>query len=84
MDETAIVVNPLHNLVSVKKPTRTRWMCRHPEAILVDAKKRVYRCEICNPTLGTILVIPNVPTSKGSPKKVKVSPTPDSPKGLKD
>jgi hypothetical protein len=29
-------------------------------------------------------VIPNVPTSKGSPKKVKVSPTPDSPKGFKD
>lgn len=84
MDETAIVVNPLHTLVSIKKPVRTKWMCRHAEAVLIDSKKRVYRCEVCNPTMGTITVLPNVPTSKSSPKKVKISPTPDSPKGFKD
>jgi hypothetical protein len=82
--DNEIVVNPLNTLVSIKKPVRTNWMCRHAEAILINAKKRIYRCEACNPSMGTITVLPNVPTSKSSPKKVKISPTPDSPKGFTD
>ena len=77
-----IVINPLHTLVSVKRPQRPRWMCRHAAAVLIDAKKRIYQCAACNPTLGTITVIPNVPTAKTSPKKVTVSPTPESPRGF--
>jgi hypothetical protein len=84
MDETAVVVNPLHGLVCLKKFPRPRWMCRHVGARLLDSKKRIYECAACNPTLGTITVIPNVPTTKTSPKKVTVSPTPESPKGFKD
>lgn len=79
-----IVINPLHTLVSIKRPPRLRWMCRHAAARLIDPKLRIYQCAACNPTLGTITVIPNVPTSKTSPKKVTISPTPESPRGFKD
>jgi len=77
-----ITINPLHGLVSVKRSQRPKWMCRHVGARLLDAKQRIYECIVCNPTLGTITVIPNVPTTKTSPKKVTISPTPESPKGF--
>lgn len=77
-----ITVNPLHGLVSVKLPDRPKWMCRHAGARIFDAKHRIYECMVCNPTTGTITVIPGVPTTKTSPKKVTVSPTPESPKGV--
>jgi hypothetical protein len=73
-----ITINPLFGLVSVesrKKITRPKWMCYHKDAVLVDMKNFIYRCELCNPTLGTVTVIPRVNTKKSSPKKVTVSPT---------
>jgi len=73
-----ITINPLAGLVSVerrKKITRPKWMCYHEDAVLVDMKHFTYRCEVCNPTMGTITVIPRVNTKKSSPKKVTVSPT---------
>lgn len=50
-----ITVNPLHTIVSVGRP---KWMCRHVGARLLDAKKFIYECLTCNPTTGTITVIP--------------------------
>ena len=83
-----IIKNPLQGLVAPspkrKRVPRPKWMCKHKEAALIDRENCVYRCIQCNPTSGTITVIPNVST-KGSPKKVTVSPTngPDgSPKGF--
>ena len=77
-----IKVNPLHGLVSNtrKKVPRPKWMCRHPNATLIDPVDPTYRCAICNPTMGTIHVIPSVRTSKMSPKKVAVSPLADASK----
>ena len=71
-----IKINPLHGLVSNarKKVPRPKWMCRHANAVLIDSDNPTYRCELCNPTMGTIHVIPSVRTSKLSPKKVAVSP----------
>ena len=57
-------------------------MCKHPEAALIDRTNCIYRCIECNPTTGTITVIPNVGTKARSTKKVTVSPTCDSPKGF--
>lgn len=84
MNDNTIVVNPLQGIVSVKKYPRPKWMCRHKGATLADIKNRIYFCEICNPTMGTITVIPTVPSGKRTPKPVTISPTPDSPKGFKD
>ena len=78
-----IKVNPLHGLVSKearKKVPRPKWMCRHPNATLIDPVDPTYRCAICNPTMGTIHIIPSVRTSKMSPKKVAVSPPADASK----
>jgi len=77
-----IKVNPLHGLVSNarKKVPRPKWMCRHPNAVLIDPVDPTYRCAICNPTMGTIHIIPSVRTSKTSPKKVAVSPPADASK----
>ena len=72
-----ITINPLHGLVAKpgrKKVPRPKWMCRHAEAILLDRAKMMYRCNDCNPTLGSITVIP-ISTTARSPKKVTVSPT---------
>jgi hypothetical protein len=83
-----IIINPLKGIVapspSKKKVPRPKWMCRHPEAALINREKFLYRCHECNPTNGTITVIPNVSTGKKSPKKVTVSPSDNScsPKGF--
>jgi hypothetical protein len=84
-----IITNPLNGLVSSspkrKKVPRPKWMCKHSEAALIDRTKYIYRCIECNPTTGTITVIPNVSTRvKQSPKKVTVSPciSAESPKGF--
>ena len=81
-----IIKNPLQGLVAPsprarKKVPRPKWMCKHPEAALIDRENCIYRCIQCNPTSGTITVIPR---NSKSPKKVTVSPTvsPDSPKGF--
>ena len=73
-----IVVNPLLGIVNPerrRKVSRPVWMCRHPEAILVDRETWTYRCILCNPTLGTIKVLPRVSTKARSPKPATVSPT---------
>jgi hypothetical protein len=91
-----IIKNPLQGLVAPspkrKRVPRPKWMCKHKEAALIDRENCVYRCIQCNPTSGTITIIPNVSTKgspKGSPKetpkKVTVSPTngiDESPKGF--
>ena len=81
-----ITINPLKGIVapsprSRKKVPRPRWMCKHPEAALIDRENCIYRCIECNPTTGTITVIPS---KAKSPKKVTVSPTvsEESPKGF--
>ena len=80
-----ITVNPLSGLVVAsprrKKVPRPKWMCKHPESALIDRDLCIYRCIQCNPTNGTITVIPGVGTKIKSPKKVTVSPC-DSPKGF--
>ena len=84
-----IIVNPLKGLVlpspKRKRVARPKWMCKHPEAALINRDNCIYRCIQCNPTNGTITVIPGVGTkAKQSPKKVTVSPSisGDSPKGF--
>ena len=83
-----ITMNPLQGLVAPspkrKRVPRPKWMCKHPEAALIDRDNCIYRCIQCNPTNGTITVIPNVPTKARSPKKVTVSPSTclDSPRGF--
>ena len=81
-----ISVNPLHGIVAPKskRVSRPIWMCKHREAILVDRQKWIYRCYECNPTLGSITVIPRVSTKVIQVKKVTVSPSPNSnsPKGF--
>ena len=83
-----IVINPLKGLVlpspKRKRVARPKWMCKHTEAALIDRDKYIYRCIECNPTSGTITVIPNVATKAKSTKKVTVSPSTcgDSPKGF--
>ena len=83
-----IITNPLNGLVSSspkrKKVPRPKWMCKHPNAALIDRDKYIYRCIECNPTTGTITVIPNVSTKAKNPKKVTVSPciSAESPKGF--
>jgi hypothetical protein len=85
-----IITNPLNGLVSSslspkrKKVPRPKWMCKHSEAALIDRVNCIYRCIECNPTTGTITVIPNVTTKAKSPKKVTVSPciSAESPKGF--
>jgi hypothetical protein len=49
-------------------------MCKHPEAVLVDKAAWIYQCIQCNPTTGTITVIPRVATTIKSPKRAAVSP----------
>jgi hypothetical protein len=84
-----ITINPLKGIVAPsprarKKVPRPKWMCKHPEAALIDRENCIYRCIECNPTTGTITVIPNVKTRGKSPKKITISPTisEDSPKGF--
>jgi hypothetical protein len=84
-----IVQNPLQGLVAPsprrKKVPRPKWMCKHREAVLIDREKCIYRCIECNPTTGTITVIPNVTTkATKSPKRVTISPSisADSPRGF--
>jgi len=84
-----IVKNPLQGIVAPspkrKQAARPKWMCKHPEAALIDRDLCIYRCIECNPTTGTITVIPNVNTkAKQSPKKVTISPciSADSPRGF--
>jgi len=83
-----IITNPLNGLVPLspkrKKVPRPNWMCKHSEAALIDRAHYIYRCIECNPTTGTITVIPNVTTKAKSPKKVTVSPciSAESPKGF--
>jgi len=87
-----IIKNPLQGLVAPspkrKRVPRPKWMCKHKEAALIDRENCVYRCIQCNPTSGTITIIPNVSTKgspKETPKKVTVSPTngiDESPKGF--
>jgi len=85
---TKIVNNPLQGIVCPsprrKKVARPRWMCKHAEAVLVDRENCVYKCFECNPTRGTITVVPNVSTKARSPKPVTVSPShgDESPKGF--
>ena len=73
-----IIKNPLQGLVAPspkrKRVPRPKWMCKHKEAALIDRENCIYRCIQCNPTSGTITIIPNVST-KGLTKKVTVSPT---------
>ena len=68
-----ITNNPLIGIVKPKPRARTSWMCKHPDAVLVDRKKWIYRCSVCNPSTGTITVIP-----RGHKKKATVSPTSSS------
>lgn len=83
-----ITINPLKGLVAPspkrKKVPRPKWMCNHADAVLINRGNCIYRCIECNPTAGTITVIPNVPTGTKSPKKVTVSPSvsDESPKGF--
>ena len=83
-----IKINPLHGLLNPEKRKRVprpRWMCKHNEAVLLDSIHCIYRCILCNPTQSSMRVIPNVPLTKTSPKKVTVSPgkeTCSSPKGF--
>uniref|UniRef100_A0A6C0AMP0 Uncharacterized protein n=1 Tax=viral metagenome TaxID=1070528 RepID=A0A6C0AMP0_9ZZZZ len=84
-----ITINPLKGLVTAsprrKKVPRPKWMCKHPNAALINRDNCIYRCIECNPTNGTITVIPGVGTkAKQSPKRVTVSPciSADSPRGF--
>ena len=74
MPMSEIVINPLV-ILSPKPRLRTTWMCKHPEAVLVDKAAWIYRCVQCNPTTGTITVIPRVATTIKSPKRAAVSPS---------
>ena len=81
-----ITVNPLNGLVS--QFIRPKWMCKHPRAELIDRKRMVYVCEVCNPSKGGIKVIPYTKpgsSSKGqnSPKGQKSPKGQNSPKGQK-
>lgn len=72
-----IKINPLHGLLTVEKRKRIprpKWICKHEGAVLLDSTNLIYRCAICNPTNSNIKVIPNVPLTKTSPKRVTVSP----------
>ena len=69
-----VTLNPLNGLVS--RFIRPKWMCKHPHAELIDRKRMVYICHVCNPSKGGIRVIPN--TKPGSPpRKVTVSSSPN-------
>jgi len=73
-----ITLNPLNGLVVPsrrKKVPRPKWMCRHANAVLIDRENCIYRCNDCNPSLGTITVIPCVSTKPRTPKKVSISPS---------
>jgi hypothetical protein len=72
-----IKINPLHGLINNqprKTAPRPKWMCKHKDAVLLDSANCIYRCILCNPGIEIIRVIPNVPLTKTSPKKVTVSP----------
>ena len=74
-----ITLNPLNGLVS--RFIRPKWMCKHPNAELIDMKRMVYLCEVCNPSRGGIKVLPYIKPGKISPSKVYVtSPREKSPK----
>ena len=83
-----ITTNPLQGLVAPspkrKRVPRPKWMCKHLGAALIDREICIYRCIECNPTNGTITVIPNVTTKAKQSPKVTVSPpiSADSPKGF--
>jgi hypothetical protein len=75
MDQT---INPLNGIVNPnarKTVPRPKWMCKHKDAILKDRENCIYTCIHCNPTMGTIKIIPHVSTKARSPKPVSVSPT---------
>jgi hypothetical protein len=75
-----IVPNPLNGLVNPRrKVPRPRWMCQHPDAVLVNRDSFHYRCAICNPSMGIITVICS---RQRSPKTVQISPGPSSPVGF--
>ena len=73
-----ITLNPLNGLVS--RFIRPKWMCKHPHAELIDMKRMVYLCDVCNPSKGGIRVLPYVKPGRTSPSKVTVA---SSPKGKK-
>ena len=83
-----IKINPLHGLLTLEKRKRVlrpKWICKHQGAVLLDSVNLIYKCTICNPTNSSIKVIPTVPLSKTSPKKVTISPGKQecsSPKGF--
>jgi hypothetical protein len=68
-----ITINPLIGIVKPKPNPRASWMCKHSDAILINRKKWIYRCIHCNPTSGTITVVP-----RGHKKKATVSPSSSS------
>lgn len=69
-----VTLNPLNGLVS--RFIRPKWMCKHPHAELIDRKRMVYLCDICNPSRGGIRVIPYTKPGKTSPSKVTVASSP--------
>jgi hypothetical protein len=82
MDE--ITLNPLNGLVS--RFIRPKWMCKHPHAELIDRKRMVYLCDVCNPSKGGIRVLPYIKPGS-SPSKVTIASSPKgkkSPKGKEE
>jgi hypothetical protein len=53
--------NPL-NVVTVKNQTnndpRPQWVCKHPDAKVIDYENRRFSCFICNPKKGVIRRMP--------------------------
>ena len=74
MEEQLIIANPLNGLVA--REIRPKWMCKHPRAELLDRKRMVFLCDVCNPNKGAIRVIPYTKPGKTSPSKVTIASSP--------
>ena len=48
-----IVINPLHNFVSIKQPI-PEWCCKHLGVEIINYDKKIYRCLKCDKKGRTI------------------------------
>lgn len=48
--------NPLNTLVApVERP---EWLCKHPDAKVLDAERKRFLCFVCNPVSGRMKKVP--------------------------
>ena len=67
-----ITVNPLNNIVS--REPRLSWLCKHPNAVVIDNKNLLYYCYICLST-AHVKVIPATRNTSYSPHQPQPPPS---------